>query len=35
MMHFVYIVTYLGKMLVIEWKISSLIIIWLCILKKM
>ena len=25
MMHFVYIVTYLGKILVIEWEISSLI----------
>ena len=24
-MHFVYIVTYLGKILVIEWEISSLI----------
>ena len=34
MMHFVYIVTYLGNMLVIEWVISSLIIVWLCTLKK-
>ena len=34
MMRFVYIVTYLGKMLVIEMVISSLIINWLCILKK-
>ena len=34
-MHFVYIVIYLGKMLVIDWKISSLIIVWLCTLKKM
>ena len=25
MMHFVYIVTYLGKIFVIEWEISSLI----------
>ena len=28
-MHFVYISTYLGNMLVIEWEISSLIITWL------
>ena len=34
MMHFVYIVTYLGKMLVIEKEISSLMITWLCMLKK-
>ena len=34
MMHFVYIVTYLDKMLVIEKEISSLMITWLCILKK-
>ena len=34
MMRFVYIVTYLGKMLVIERVISSLMINWLCILKK-
>ena len=34
MMHFVYIVTYLGNILVIEREISSLMIIWLCILKK-
>ena len=34
MMHFVYIVTYLGKMLVIEREISSLMITWLFILKK-
>ena len=33
-MHFVYIVTYLGNMLVIEWEISSLMIDWLYILKK-
>ena len=33
-MHFVYIVSYLGKMLVIERKINSLMITWLCILKK-
>ena len=34
MMHFVYIVTYLGKILVNEREISSLMITWLCILKK-
>ena len=34
-MHFIYIVTYLGKMLAIEREISILMIIWLCILKKM
>ena len=34
MMHFVYIVTYLGKMFVIEREISSLMITWLCMLKK-
>ena len=34
-MHFVYMVTYLGKMLVIEREISSLMINLLCILKKM
>ena len=33
-MHFVYINTYLGNMLVIEWEISSLIITWLYTLKK-
>ena len=33
-MHFVYIVTYLGKMFVIEREISSLMITWLCMLKK-
>ena len=33
-MHFVYMVTYLGKMLVIEREISSLMINLLCILKK-
>ena len=30
---FNYIVTYLGKILVIEWEISSLMIIWLYIGK--
>ena len=35
MMHFVYIVTYLGNILVIEWESSSLMITWLCVLKKM
>ena len=30
---FNYIVTYLGKILVTEWEISSLMIIWLCIGK--
>jgi len=37
MMHFFfffYIVTYLSKILVIEWEINSLMITWLCILKK-
>ena len=34
MTHFVYMVTYLGKMLVIEREISSLMITWLFILKK-
>ena len=34
-MHFVYIVTYLSKILVIEREISSLMITWLCVLKKM
>ena len=34
-MHFVYIITYLGNMLIIEWEINSLIIAWLCTLKKM
>ena len=33
-MHFVHISTYFGNMLVIEWEISNLIIVWLCILKK-
>ena len=27
-------VTYLCKILVIEWEISSLMITWLCVLKK-
>ena len=31
MMHFVYMVTYLGKMLVVEREISSLMITLLCI----
>ena len=34
-MHFVYMVTYLGKMLVVEREISSLMITLLCILNKM
>ena len=34
-MHFVYTVTYLGTILVTEWKISGLMITWLCVLKKM
>ena len=34
-MHFVYIVTYFGQVLVIEWEINSLMIAWLCILTKM
>ena len=34
MMHFIYIVTYLNKILVIEQEISNLIITWLCVLKK-
>ena len=34
MMHFVYIITYLGKILVIKQMISSLIIIWLFTLKR-
>ena len=29
-----FIVTYLCKILVIEWEISSLMITWLCVLKK-
>ena len=33
-MYFIYISTYLGNMLVIKQEISSLIIVWLCILKK-
>ena len=33
-MHFFFIVTYLCKILVIEWEISSLMITWLCVLKK-
>ena len=31
MMHFVYIVTYLGKILVIEWEISSLKLLIGCV----
>ena len=34
MMHFFFIVTYLCKILVIEWEINSLMITWLCVLKK-
>ena len=34
-MHFVYTITYVGNILVFEWEINSLIIVWLCILKKM
>ena len=34
-MHFVYIVTYLGTILVIEWEISGLMITWFYVLKKM
>ena len=34
-MHVVYIVTYLGTILVIEWEISDLMITWFCVLKKM
>ena len=30
-MHFVYIVTYLGKILVIEWEISSLKLLIGCV----
>ena len=35
MKHFVYIITDLGNILVIENEISSLMITWLCILKNM
>ena len=34
-MHFVYTVTYLGTILVIEWEIGGLMITWLCVMKKM
>ena len=34
-MHFVYIFTCLGKMLVIKLEFNSLMITWLCTLKKM
>lgn len=33
-MHFVYIITYLSKMLEIKWEINSLMIVLLCSLKK-
>ena len=33
-MHVVYIFTYFGKVLVIEWEINGLIITWLCTLTK-
>ena len=34
MVHLVYIVTYLGKILVIEWLTINVMIAWLCTLKK-